>query len=136
MICHSRRSRGIKTPRNRSLELELARTTRHGQRDRLPSLPNTPLRTIPLRADHGRHASPHVAARGQIPSPKPPQAQAAQKVKTPASIANQARSWKMRTSERLQIIADSHMDFISYPVSTKVNNARNDFTDLLEPLKS
>lgn len=35
-----------------------------------------------------------------------------------------------------EIIADSHMDFISYHVSTKVNNARNDFADLLEPLNS
>ena len=35
-----------------------------------------------------------------------------------------------------EIIADSHMDFISCPVSTKVDNARNDFADLLEPLNS
>ena len=35
-----------------------------------------------------------------------------------------------------EIIADSHMDFISYPVSTKVNNTRNDFQDLLEPLNA
>jgi len=34
---------------------------------------------------------PHAAACGQIPSPKPHQAKAAQKVKTPASIADQAR---------------------------------------------
>lgn len=34
------------------------------------------------------------------------------------------------------IIADSHMDFISHPVSTKVDYARNDFADLLEPLNS
>ena len=35
-----------------------------------------------------------------------------------------------------EIITDSHTDFISYPVSTKVNNSRNDFQDLLEPLNS
>ena len=35
-----------------------------------------------------------------------------------------------------EIITDSHIDFISYPVNTKVNNARNDFADLLEPLNS
>jgi hypothetical protein len=67
-----------------------------------PSLPEISLRTLPRCANHGRNAGAHAAARGQIPSPKPPQAKAAQKVKTPASIADQARSWKMRTSERLQ----------------------------------
>ena len=35
-----------------------------------------------------------------------------------------------------KIIADSLNKFASYPVSTKVNNARNDFADLLEPLNS
>ena len=35
-----------------------------------------------------------------------------------------------------EIIADSQSEFDNYPVSTKVNNARNDFADLLEPLNS
>jgi putative SOS response-associated peptidase YedK len=35
-----------------------------------------------------------------------------------------------------EIIPDSHMDFISHPVSTKVDYARNGFADLLEPLNS
>lgn len=72
-------------------------------RDRAPSLSEIPLRTLPRSADHGRHEDAHAATREQIPSPKPPQAQAAQKVKTLASIADQARSWKMRTTERLPI---------------------------------
>jgi hypothetical protein len=47
-----------------------------------PSLPKIPLQKIPHSVDHERHANPHAAARGQIPSPKPPQAQTEQKVKT------------------------------------------------------
>lgn len=35
-----------------------------------------------------------------------------------------------------EIIADSRNDFDSYPVSPRVNNTRNDFADLLEPLNS
>ena len=35
-----------------------------------------------------------------------------------------------------EIIADSQSNFDSYPVSNKVNNTRNDFADLLEPLNS
>jgi len=35
-----------------------------------------------------------------------------------------------------EIIADSQSEFDNYPVSTKVNNARNDFADLLEPRNS
>ncbi|UTF51830.1 hypothetical protein NLA06_08085 [Desulfomicrobium sp. ZS1] len=35
-----------------------------------------------------------------------------------------------------EIIADSQNDFVSYPVSTKVNNTRNDFPELLIPLKA
>jgi putative SOS response-associated peptidase YedK len=35
-----------------------------------------------------------------------------------------------------EIIADSLNEFDSYPVSTKVNNAHNEFPDLLEPLNS
>ena len=35
-----------------------------------------------------------------------------------------------------EIIADSRNDFDSYPVSTRVNNTRNDFPELLVPLKA
>ncbi len=35
-----------------------------------------------------------------------------------------------------EIIADSRTDFDSYPVSTRVNNTRNDFPELLVPLKA
>jgi putative SOS response-associated peptidase YedK len=35
-----------------------------------------------------------------------------------------------------KIIAYSHMDFISYPLSAKANNARNDYPELLLPLKA
>jgi len=35
-----------------------------------------------------------------------------------------------------EIIADSLNEFSSYPVSTRVNNTRNDFPELLVPLKS
>ena len=35
-----------------------------------------------------------------------------------------------------EIIADSRNDFVSYPVSTKVNNTRNDFPEPLVPLKA
>lgn len=35
-----------------------------------------------------------------------------------------------------EIIADSQSDFESYPVSTRVNNTRNDFPELLVPLKA
>ena len=35
-----------------------------------------------------------------------------------------------------EIIADSQDEFASHPVSTKVNNTRNDFPELLVPLKA
>jgi putative SOS response-associated peptidase YedK len=35
-----------------------------------------------------------------------------------------------------EIIADSRNGFDSYPVSTRVNNTRNDFQELLAPLKA
>jgi putative SOS response-associated peptidase YedK len=35
-----------------------------------------------------------------------------------------------------EIIADSQNEFASYPVSTRVNNTRNDFPELLVPLKA
>jgi putative SOS response-associated peptidase YedK len=35
-----------------------------------------------------------------------------------------------------EIIADSRNDFDNYPVSTRVNNTRNDFPELLVPLKA
>ena len=35
-----------------------------------------------------------------------------------------------------EIIADSLNEFASYPVSAKVNNTRNDFPELLIPLKA
>lgn len=35
-----------------------------------------------------------------------------------------------------EIIADSRTEFASYPVSTRVNNTRNDFPELLVPLKA
>lgn len=35
-----------------------------------------------------------------------------------------------------EIISDALADFLNYPVSTKVNNTRNDSPDLLEPATS
>jgi putative SOS response-associated peptidase YedK len=35
-----------------------------------------------------------------------------------------------------EIIADSQNEFASYPVSNKVNNTRNDFPELIVPLKA
>ncbi len=35
-----------------------------------------------------------------------------------------------------EIIADSRSEFDSYPVSTRVNNTRNDFPERLVPLKA
>lgn len=35
-----------------------------------------------------------------------------------------------------EIIADSLNEFASYPVSTRVNNTRNDFPELLVPFKA
>lgn len=32
-----------------------------------------------------------------------------------------------------EIISDALADFVAYPVNTKVNNARNDFPELLDP---
>lgn len=35
-----------------------------------------------------------------------------------------------------EVIANAREDFEGYAVSTKVNNARNDFQELLEPLRA
>ena len=46
--------------------------------------------------------------------------------------------WNLNTPRQTvqEIIAVSLNEFASYPVSTKVNNTRNDFPELLIPLKA
>jgi putative SOS response-associated peptidase YedK len=41
---------------------------------------------------------------------------------------------KTQSQDVQEILSDALADFVSYPVSTKVNNTRNDFPELLEPL--
>jgi putative SOS response-associated peptidase YedK len=40
---------------------------------------------------------------------------------------------KTQRQDVQESLSDALSDFMSYPVSTKVNNARNDFPELLEP---
>ena len=74
---------------------------RQGQRDRSPSLPEIPLRTIPRRADRRRHAGTHAPVCGQIRSPQASLNSNRVRNRTPGSITHQIRSRKMRMSERL-----------------------------------
>jgi hypothetical protein len=74
MICHSRQSSGIKPPENRSLELALARITRHRQRDRPPSLPKILFERFPSAqtTEDMRALMPQHVDKSLLPSlPKP-----------------------------------------------------------------